>query len=292
MARAGSHLAAALGLVAALAAASAGMASAGGAEADDRPARIVSLNLCADELVLRLVDRERVASVTWLARDPRGSTVAAAAAEVPVNRGLAEEVVPLAPDLVLAGAYTTRTTVALLRRLGVRVVELGLPATLDAVRGQIREVARLVDEPARGEALVAEMDARLAAVRPADGATALLLRPNGLVTGAGGLVDALMGEAGLVNLAATMPLGGGGDVPLERVVMADPDVLLIDAEPDGPPALGAALLEHPALAGRGRVARVPTRFLACAGPQVAEAVALLAAAGRGAAAGPAGEGSR
>jgi hypothetical protein len=32
--------------------------------------RIVSLNLCADELVLRLADRGNVTSVTWLSREP------------------------------------------------------------------------------------------------------------------------------------------------------------------------------------------------------------------------------
>jgi iron complex transport system substrate-binding protein len=34
------------------------------------PVRIVSLNLCADEMVLRLAVPGTVKSVTWLARDP------------------------------------------------------------------------------------------------------------------------------------------------------------------------------------------------------------------------------
>ena len=67
------------------------------AEAKDDPAgkpqRIVSLNLCADELLLRLVDRERIASITWFSRQPGFSTVTAQAVTVPVNRALAEEIV-------------------------------------------------------------------------------------------------------------------------------------------------------------------------------------------------------
>jgi iron complex transport system substrate-binding protein len=51
---------------------------------------MVSLNLCSDELVLRLANRENVASVTWLSRDPDSSNVADPAAQVPVNHGLAE----------------------------------------------------------------------------------------------------------------------------------------------------------------------------------------------------------
>src|SRR5438067_3348422 len=77
-----------------------------------KPTRIVSMNLCTDELVLRLADRKNIASVTWLARGG-SSNVSELAAQVPINHGLAEEIIPLDPDLVIAGVYTTRAAVAL-----------------------------------------------------------------------------------------------------------------------------------------------------------------------------------
>jgi iron complex transport system ATP-binding protein len=46
----------------------AALACPGHAIADARPARAISLNLCTDELVLRLAEPDRIASVTWLAR--------------------------------------------------------------------------------------------------------------------------------------------------------------------------------------------------------------------------------
>ncbi len=106
------------------------------------PVRVVSMNLCADELVLRLADRDQVLAVTYLARDSRGSTVATEAVGLPVTRGLTEEVVALKPDLVIAGAFTTRTTVGMLKRVGAPVLELGVPADLDGVRAQIRRSRR------------------------------------------------------------------------------------------------------------------------------------------------------
>lgn len=49
--------------------------------------------------------------VTWLSRDPRNA-MAALARTVPANHGLVEEkVLVLQPDLIVAGAYTTRSTV-------------------------------------------------------------------------------------------------------------------------------------------------------------------------------------
>ena len=128
------------------------------------PQRIVSLNLCADELVLRLAAPGTVKSVTWLARDPVLSNVPALAQAVPVNRGLAEDIVPLAPDLVIAGTYTSRTAVALLQRLRVPVLEIDVPGSIEEALAQIRTVAAALGAEERGAQLVADIQKRLAAL--------------------------------------------------------------------------------------------------------------------------------
>ena len=71
------------------------IAHLGATDAPGKPRRIVSLNMCVDELVLRLAEPQNIASVTWLSRDPKNSNVAALAARIPVNHGLAEEIIPL-----------------------------------------------------------------------------------------------------------------------------------------------------------------------------------------------------
>src|ERR1700704_7200689 len=129
-----------------------------------KPKRIVSLNMCVDELVLRLAEPENIASVTWLSRDPKNSNVADLGAGVPVNHGLAEEIIPLNPDLVIAGIYTARTAVAMLKRVGIPVLEVGIPKSLDDVRAQIREIAGLIGERERGKDLTPARDASLAAL--------------------------------------------------------------------------------------------------------------------------------
>ncbi|WP_204306383.1 ABC transporter substrate-binding protein, partial [Stenotrophomonas maltophilia] len=60
----------------------------------------------------------------------------------------------------------TRVTVALLRRVGFSVLELGVPADFEGVRAQIRTVAAALGHPERGETMVAALDARLAAAVP------------------------------------------------------------------------------------------------------------------------------
>ena len=256
----------------------------------EEPVRVISMNLCADELVLRLADRDQVLAVTYLARDPRGSTVSVEAAGVPVTRGLTEEVVALRPDLVVAGAFTTRTTVGMLKRVGAPVLELGVPSDLDGVRAQIRQVARALGHPERGEAMVADLDARLASVTPAARPLrALVLRPNAFTVAPGGLGDALIRAAGLVNVAAEIGRDRFGQVPLEAAALADADLIVTDEGAPGLPSLADTLLHHPvfrALADQGRTVAIPNRFWTCPGPQVAEVVARLAAAANARAPGP------
>jgi len=248
------------------------------------PRSVVSLNLCADELVLRLAAPGQVKSVTWLARDSRTSTVAAHPRDIPVNHGLAEEIVPLSPDLVIAGVYTTRMTVAFLERLGIPVMDLDVPTTLEAVRAQIRQVAEALGRDAAGDAMIADLDSALSddetaseSARP----TALVLRPNGFTAGPGSLVDTLLTRAGLVNLAAELQPDGFGQLALEKIVAAQPDILILNADPDAPPSMAQSLLEHPALADlkqSAMVVTVPTRLWTCAGPQLADAITILKSA--------------
>lgn len=259
-------------------------ALSGPACADDvpaRPQRIVSLNMCTDELVLRLASPKHIASVTWLSQDPRNANMAARALVIPANHGLVEEVLARNPDLVIAGAYTTRSTVALLKRVGVPVREFGMPRNLAEMRQQIRDMASLLGEQQNGEALIAEIDARLAALadhpRPAN-PRAIVLRPNGFTTGRGSLVDEILTAAGLTNLAAELGIDNYGQIALETVALAKADILILDTTPDGPPSLAHEILHHPILARLGdrlKLVALPSKLWTCAGPAVIDAIELL-----------------
>lgn len=257
------------------------------ASSNATPQRIVSLNLCADELVLRLAIPGTVRSVSWLARDPALSNVSAMAQTVPVNRGLAEEIVPLAPDLIIAGAYTTRTVVALLKRVGIPVLEFGVPRTIDEALAQIRAVSVALGTPERGEELVADITARLAAlpvpVPIAQQPIAVVYQPNGFTIGQGSLINDLLRRAGLRNLAVERRIDNYGVLPLEWLLLAEPELLIVNADAKAGPAMAYEVLHHPALARRyqgARVVSVPQAWWSCPGPYLVDAVQRLQRAAR------------
>jgi iron complex transport system substrate-binding protein len=262
----------------------AALSAAGLAPAADnvsKPHRIVSMNLCTDELVLRLADRQNIASITWKAREPDQSNVVDLAQGIPINHGLAEEIIPLKPDLLLAGIYTTRPTVALLKRAGIRAVDADVMRSFDDVRQQYREVAALLGEQERGERVIAEMDsnlARLARERPSVPPTAIVLHANNYTFGGGSLIDEVVTHAGFENMATRLGIGESGQVPLEIITMNPVDVLIVSSYRDGPSAMGTELLRHPVLShlsDRTRVVVLPNRLTDCGGPALVQAVERL-----------------
>ena len=247
-----------------------------------RPAqRVVSTNLCTDQLLLRLVDRARIASVSYLARDPVLSDAFDAAAGIPVNHGLAEEILPLHPDLVLAMAPATRPTMAFIRRQGIPVLVLDHADGFAAIRRNIRALGAALGAEEEAERLIAGFDRDLGMPPEEPSGSAVVLQERGVTTGANSLADAVLHRAGLRNLAAALGVHAIGRVTLEQVVAARPDVIVVADGWPGQPSLAHQFLKHPALdsAGGTRVV-VPSRLWNCGGPQAARAVSILRDAGR------------
>ena len=218
--------------------------------ADAKPRRIVSLNLCADQYLLLLSDRKRIASITHLAARPEFSPYAARAHGLPANRGQAEEIVTLKPDLVLAGRFSARATVSILRRLGYRVVDVPVVTEMAGIRRNIRLVAKAIGEPERGETAVLAFDRRLNEFSPPPGTRrplAAVYWIRGRTAGAGTLIAAIVEAAGFDNLALRLGMRSYASLPLEILLTRRVDAVILANTAGVPPALATQSLGHPAI---------------------------------------------
>jgi iron complex transport system substrate-binding protein len=183
----------------------------------------------------------------------------------------AESIVPLNPDLVLIGPRDRSVTRRLLNTLGFRVVEVDFVSTIEAAREQIRAVATVLGHPERGEALLARVDAaraRLAAAPRPDASTALLIGHSGYTEGPTSLAAALMAEAKL-RPPPGAPRGIGGYVPLEKLLVMRPDILVTSSLVEQPHDQGSVYLTHPALQALYPPSKriiLPGRYTLCGGP--------------------------
>lgn len=249
--------------------------------ADAVPRRIVSLNLCTDQLLVELVAPERIAGVSLLGSDRSLSASAAALATFPKLSGSAEEVLALKPDLVIAGEFTTGATVELLRRLGQKVLIVPLATDFEGMRQTLRLIASAVGEQERGEAIISDFDARLRSARSTvpSRPTAIAYQVNSLVSGPQSLLDAALDAAGYRNLARDLKLGPAGRLPLEQLVATPPDLVVLANAPSDFQTVLADNLRHPALADllrRRPSVHLPMPYWMCATPKLAVAVEILA----------------
>ncbi|WP_134678364.1 ABC transporter substrate-binding protein [Paracoccus ravus] len=252
-----------------------------GAAAEARPERVVSVNLCTDQLALMLAAPRQVISVSYLAQDPLLSVMRERALDIPVNHASAEEVFLLRPDLVLAGATTPPEALRLLRRLGVPVEVFPPETSFQDIRDNLLRMGRALDREARAEAVLAQFDADLAALQdhPADPPSAVLYAANGYVAGDESLAGAMLAAAGYRNLASDFGIRHGGNLPLEELALAQPDLVVVSERNPGH-ARAEEMLDHPAL--RHLLERqsrevISDRDWACGTPHVLRAVADLRA---------------
>lgn len=245
------------------------------------PQRIASLNKCADQLLVTLVEPSRIASVSPIATDAF-SFLAERLKDLPANSGRGESILLSNADLVLAGAFESHVRRQLLLRQGFEVAILDVWESLDHGKRQIRVLSRRLGAEPEGERLIGDIDAALArsrAIAPA-ARSVLVLQRRGYTPGDSGILNELLRHMGLVPYSDRLGLPNGGRVPLERLVVDPPDYILMSESDRSGVDQGSALLWHPALLAAVPAARrlfVPANLTICGGPSTPFAIDALAA---------------
>ena len=244
--------------------------------------RVMSLSQCGDQLVLMLLGADRIASVSYLAeRGAAFPTLAAKAHGLPVNHGLAEEILAQKPDLIVAGAFTSGVARRLAKQSGIPVIELAPADTFQDIRDQMRTLGAALGESDRAEAWIARMDAtliRLARTAPRRPIVAVGWNGAGRVSSGRSLFNSILSAAGGYNVAA-------GDGAFERsldleellALRPQPDVLLYEDAGRGEIGPRVDQAQHPALLrayGRRRIA-YPANAFTCGTPYAADAAVAL-----------------
>jgi iron complex transport system substrate-binding protein len=244
------------------------------------PRRVMSINQCSDQLLLSLLPPERISSITWLSRTSKNSYLAVEAARVPVNFGTAEEVLAQRPDLVIAGLYSTIAARLILKRTGIRLIELPPAENFDEIRESTRFIAREVGAVERGEELIRRMDETLAELRRTAPPRPFIVagwNSPGSVPGKGSLFDSILTAAGGVNIAASWSGPGYGTFDVEQILALRPDILAYGDASIETPGLRSSQARHPAIQRfyANRQIVYPSSLYACGVPQSADAAVAL-----------------
>lgn len=227
--------------------------------------RIFSADYCADQYALALATPGEIAALSPEATGPY-SHLAAEARAFPRRRPTLENVVASRADIVLR---TFGGDAAGLKRSGAKVITLNDASDFEGIRKTIRTAAAALNARNKGEALIAQMDAKLAALvmKPKLAVSGLYVTPGGVTAGKGTIVDAIFDAARVPNLAAAAGLSYWPPLPLEAIALRPPKLAVegfFDRRLAGADNWSAA--QHPAyaksLAGV-KIVRLSADVLSC-----------------------------
>jgi iron complex transport system substrate-binding protein len=251
-----------------------------------KPQRIVSVALATDEILMDLVEPERIVALSTLAARP-GSSVAGRVG--PIQHFVSsdvESIIALEPDLCFLASYNRAETCSLLIDAGIPVFVFHSFRGFADIRKNIRSVGRAVGEQERAERLVAEMDRKISAVAEQvppreQWPSALVFDEGGWVAGSGTTQTDILEAAGLRNIAVEVGVTGFVQVSEEQLLDLAPDYIVI-AKPSLDMADQKAWLQqNPALARleairEERFLTLPARLLSTVSHHIGDAVVELA----------------
>lgn len=249
------------------------------------PRRVVSMNLCTDQLAMMLADEGQLHSVSYLSQQGRGSAMVEQARKYVPNRALAEEIYLMDPDLVIAGSFSARVTLDMLRRLDVPVVVFEPAGGLDDIPDRITRMGEVLHQQDKAARMVADFNAalaELAALAPPEGArpSAALYSANGWSSGSATLPGQIVTAAGFDLVADEFGMAWGGFLPLELLAMSNPDAV-ITGQPHPASSRAEEILDHPVVthlkAGRMQ-GIVSEQDWTCGTPFVLDAIERLSTA--------------
>jgi len=232
---------------------------------------IVSLNPCADAILAEVTEQGQLLAISHYSQQSGSSSMPLAqAARYATTGGTAEEVLALAPDIVVADAFLAPSTRAALERAGVQVELLGIVATPEESSEQVRRLAALAGNAQGAEALVTRIELAWDEAAFEGGPTsALLWQQGGIVPGEGTLATAMLEQAGFSSHSAARGLRQGAYLPLEQVLADPPQVVLAAGE--------QRMLAHPVLRHLEgvRYETLDASMLYCGGPTIPRALERL-----------------
>jgi len=243
-------------------------------------ARIVSTSTIADQVLIEIVEPNRLLAVSGHTLRTRGSRTYED--KIGVERaGDIETIIELRPDIVFVNNFVDRRQLQRLKDAGLNVFDMGEMRGLETLLPNIRQLAAVLDVPERGRELadqfVRKLDAVSAGIAVEDRRRGLYVGIHGdrLYGGSAGTSfhDVLV-AGGIIDIAAEAGFHGWPAFTNEQLLSLDPPWIITN------PGTERSFCRHPGFQAlsacrAGRVRSIETHLLTDPGLgilQAAEAV--------------------
>ncbi len=194
-----------------------------GPSAKHVPQRVISIDYCADQYLLKLGTSSQILGVS-----PKSVASFSFMREKAKNfnkvRPTTEELLALKPDLIIRSFGGGIGINKFLSDHKIPIIQIGFLDSLEDINQTITNVSKALGNDELGIALVEDLNRRLLAVpNIKTKSSALYMAAGGVTTGKGTLVHDIMSKGNLRNIVDTP---GWSDIPLEQLVSLRPDIIV------------------------------------------------------------------
>ena len=205
-----------------------------------KPKRILGNSASIDTMILSVVTPDKLAGATEADRDPCISYIADDTKDIPLTiplTGLSMEIITKAkPDLIIASTYTAGNELDLYRNLGIPVVVIDGPRSIDQVKADVRIIAAAAGEKERGEKVIARMEEELSSIderlskETGKKPVVYLVSQMTRYGGPGSMFNELLTRARIDNAIALAGGVNGQATSPELIIKTDPDMLFVSTD--------------------------------------------------------------
>jgi iron complex transport system substrate-binding protein len=203
---------------------------------EKEPTTISSKTLFTDEILLSILEPNRLTSLTNLATDSNFSNISESLPKnVPLLDFSIEAIIANYPDLVFAANWSDAGKVEQLKNAGIVVYLVNTPFSIDGIQAEIMKLGQILNVEDQAKAVVAEMNARLDSfsaekkLLATHNLVALDYNSWGTSSGVDTTWNAVLSQVGIINGSAKYEQGAFGQVAMskELVVEINPDILFL-----------------------------------------------------------------
>jgi iron complex transport system substrate-binding protein len=242
---------------------------------EEEPNRIVTLSPSAAQTMWKIGGKDKVVGVSKYAAYLDGAGAKGNVSGAGQTMVVAEKVVSLEPDLVLAPNVISDEAVEKLRSAGLTVYKFREAKSIDDIYAKTELTGRLTGECGGAKETVSWMKDRIDTVHRAvegeDSPKVLYVLGGGYTAGNGTFIDTVIAQAGGTNVAAEAGISGYQQISNEVVVEQQPEWFIISGGMNVPDAYG----DTPAAKENNTVALNPN-YVNQPAPQIVTPITKLA----------------
>lgn len=210
---------------------------------DKKPTKIYASTLSLEEVLVDLVQPDRIVAISEMATDEKLSLIAQKASLV--NKKIqgrlgVEGILSLNPDLVLMQDNMDASIINSLKDVGLKVFVSNVPVTVEMIEKRILKIAKAVGEEDKGNKIVGEMwseilksQDKLSSLKEDDKRVVMAYSQQGVFGSAKGVFNDICNKALVKNGAAMAGLVRGDHLSKEKIIEYDPEVFIFPSHDTG-----------------------------------------------------------